>query len=76
MRSQDHIPFDLHQARTITIDCTDIYSLVPKIDSYRVEIANQVRRALEDPDATDNLITAFYPAFRVNIPAEGHMMPV
>jgi hypothetical protein len=71
IRSQDRIPFDVHQARTIRIDCTDIYTLVPKIDTYRAEIANQVRRALEDPDATDNPITTFYPAFRVTMISQG-----
>jgi hypothetical protein len=71
IRSQDRIPFDVNQARTIRIDCTDIYSLVPKIDIYRAEIANQVRRALEDPDATDNPITTFYPGFRVSLTLDG-----
>lgn len=66
-RSEDRIPFDVHQARTIKIDCTDIYSLVPKIDTYRAEIANQVRRALEEPDAADNPITTYYPSFRASL---------
>jgi hypothetical protein len=65
IRSADRIPFDLNQSRTVVIDTTDIYSLVPRIDSYRAEIANQVRRALEDPDSVDNPITAFHPTFRV-----------
>lgn len=70
-RSEDRIPFDVHQARTIKIDCTDIFSLVPKLDTYRAEIANQVRRALEDPDATDNPITTYYPTFRVTLSSNG-----
>ncbi|MCC6241527.1 MAG: hypothetical protein IT353_01745 [Gemmatimonadaceae bacterium] len=67
IRTADRIPFDLNQSRTVVVDTTDIYSLVPRIDSYRAEIANQVRRALEDPDSVDNPITAFHPSFRVEV---------
>lgn len=69
IRAADRIPFDLSQIRTVVIDTTDIYSLVPRIDLYRSEIANQVRRALDDPDAVDNPITTYYPAFRVQMDA-------
>jgi hypothetical protein len=64
IRAADKIPFDLHQVRTIRIDTTDIYALVPKIDTYRSEISSQVRRALDDPDSVDNPISTFYPNFR------------
>ncbi len=64
IRRQDRIPFDVGQARTIQIDSSDIYSLVPKLEAYRAEIASQVRRALEDPDASDNPISVFYPNLR------------
>lgn len=69
IRTGDRIPFDVNQARTIKIDCTDIYTLVPKIDIYRSEIASQVRRAFENPDNSENPITTFYPAFSVQITA-------
>lgn len=68
IRKADKVPFDLNQVRTIVIDTSDIYSLVPKIDTYRSEIANQVRRALEDPDAVDNPITTYYPGFKIELP--------
>lgn len=67
IRASDRVPFDLNQVRTIKIDTSDIYSLVPKIDTYRAEIGSQVRRALEDPDSVDNPITTFYPDFRVHL---------
>jgi hypothetical protein len=67
VRAADRIPFDLNQVRTIKIDTSDIYSLVPKIDTYRSEIASQVRRALEDPDSVDNPISTFYPNLKVSI---------
>lgn len=65
IRTADRLPFDLNQVRTVKIDTTDIYSLVPKLDTYRSEIANQVRRALDNPDSVDNPITTFYPALKV-----------
>lgn len=66
IRKADKIPFDLNQVRTISIDTTDIYSLVPKINIYKSEIANQARRVLEDPDAVDNPITTYYPSFKLD----------
>jgi hypothetical protein len=51
--------------RTIIIDTTDIYALVPKIETYRAEVANQVRRALDDPDSADNPISMYYPMLKV-----------
>lgn len=67
IRAADRIPFDVSQSRTIRIDTTDIYSLVPRLEIYKSEIANQVRRALEDPDAVDNPISIYYPSFKASI---------
>lgn len=67
VRSADRIPFDLNQARTIKIDTSDIYSLVPRLEIYKSEIASQVRRALEDPDSVDNPISTFYPNFKASL---------
>ena len=71
IRNADRIPFDLNQIRTIRIDTSDIYALVPKIDTYRSEIASQVRRALEDPDSVDNPVTTYYPGLRMSLDAQG-----
>jgi hypothetical protein len=65
IRKSDRIPFDLNQVRTIQIDDSDIYALVPRIETYRAEIANQVRQVLENPDLVDNPITTFYPGYRL-----------
>jgi len=64
IRSADKVPFDMNQMRTIIIDDSDIYSLVPKIASYQSEISTQIRRAFEDPDLVDNPITTYYPALK------------
>ena len=63
IRKADRLPFDVNQTRTITIDTTDIYSLVPKIQTYRSEIANQARKAIDDPESVGNPVTIFYPDF-------------
>lgn len=67
IRNADSVPFDLNQVRTIKIDTSNIYTLVPKIDTYRSEISNQVRRALENPDSVDNPISTFYPNLKVQL---------
>jgi hypothetical protein len=66
IRSGDRIPFDINQMRTIAIDTTDIYSLLPKVDVYRSEIATQVRRALDETEETDTPISLYYPTLAVS----------
>lgn len=67
IRSGDRLPFDVNQMRTISIDTTDIYSLVPRIDSYRAEVANQVRRALEPDYVVDTPISTYFPGLKVTL---------
>lgn len=71
IRASDPIPFDLDQVRTIQVDTTSIYTLVPQLQTYKAEIANQVRRALENPDSVDNPLTVFYPGLKVTLPTNG-----
>ena len=66
IRMVDRIPFDVDQMRTIRIDTSNIYTLVPQLEVYRTQIASQVRRALTSSDLADNPVTAFYPAFFKN----------
>jgi hypothetical protein len=66
MRELDSIPFDVHQMRTILIDNRDIYALVPKLETYRSEIANQVRRALEAGAEVDTPISIYFPNFKIS----------
>ena len=63
IRKADRLPFDINQVRTVVIDTTDIYSLIPKLQVYTSEIQTQARRALEDPGAVGNPITVFYPEY-------------
>jgi hypothetical protein len=66
MRRSEFVPFDVNQMRTVQIDTTDIYSLVPKIDLYRSEIANQVRRALENAESVDTPISVYFPSLKTS----------
>lgn len=59
MRKADRLPFDVNQIRTIVVDTTDIYSLVPQIDAYRSQVAAQVRQAIDNPDGVDSPLTKF-----------------
>ncbi len=63
IRTPDRIPFDLDQFRTVQIDNSSIYTLVPRLETYRSEIASQIRQALSDDADTSNPLTVFYPGF-------------
>jgi hypothetical protein len=65
-RELDIIPFDVSQYRTIPIETRDPYTLVPKLQTYTAQVANQVRRALEDSDSGDNPISLYYPSAKLS----------
>lgn len=66
IRKSDPIPFDINQMRTIVIDTTDIFTLVPKIATYQTEISSQIRRALDNADAVETPISTYFPGLRVS----------
>lgn len=68
IRKSDRIPFDVNQARAITIDTTDIYTLVPQLETFRSQIATFVRQALADSSVASNPLTVFCPGFKVSSP--------
>ena len=45
IRTDDLIPFDVKDFRTILIDTSDKYDLVAKLETYRAEISNHFRMA-------------------------------
>lgn len=59
IRKSDMIPFDISDFRTITIDDSSIYTLIPSIESYKAQIAQQVRQMLDDPESIDNPILSY-----------------
>jgi hypothetical protein len=66
-RIADPVPFDINQVRTIVIDNSDIYSLIPRLEIYKSEIATQARKALEGEASVDNPITAYFPNLTVSV---------
>jgi hypothetical protein len=66
IRAVDKIPFDLNQYRTIPIETRNAYTLYPKLQTYTAQIANQVRRALEDAESGDNPISLYYPSAKLS----------
>jgi len=67
-RASDRLPFDVGQFRTVVIDMTDIYTLVPALDLHRQEITRQCRAALEDGEVAESPISCFYPSFWEYLP--------
>jgi len=72
IRAVDKIPFDLNQYRTIPIETRNAYTLYPKLQTYTAQVANQVRRALEDSDSGDNPISLYYPSAKLGWDASNH----
>jgi hypothetical protein len=67
IRTADKLPFDVGQYRTVTIDMTDIYTLVPQLDLHRQEIARQSRAAIADGALNESPISRFYPSYWAQI---------
>jgi len=63
VRVGDALPFDVGQFRTIQMDMSSIYTLVPALESYRTEIRRQARSTLDDDGVLDTPLTTFYPRF-------------
>lgn len=59
IRKCDKIPFDINDFRTIIIDDSSIYTLIPALESYKNQIVQQIRQMLDDPDAIDNPILSY-----------------
>ena len=63
-RIDDTLPFDLADVRTIRVDMTDIHAFVTQMETWRAELTNMARRALDDPAASANPLTAFAGEFQ------------
>ena len=59
IRKCDSIPFDINDFRTIIIDDSSIYTLIPSLDTYRNQITQQVRQMVEEPETIDNPILSY-----------------
>lgn len=59
IRKCDNIPFDINSFRTVVIDDSSIYTLLPQLEVYRTQISSQVRNLLDKPDEIENPISAY-----------------
>lgn len=68
-RAMDKLPFDIGQVRTIVVDTTDIYTLVPQLESLKAQIAAQIRRTLDERSEAENPLSIFAPHFWDHLPS-------
>jgi len=61
IRESDKIPFDVANFRTISLKMDSIYSVLERLDTYRAEIAQQIRQVLSDGISANNPILTFCP---------------
>jgi hypothetical protein len=67
----DKIPFDVLQGRTITVDLSDRYTLIDRIESAKRELAEHIKNALagkEDGQESGNPVAVYLPDLKVNLP--------
>lgn len=68
-RKADKLPFDVNQIRTVIIDDSDIYTLIPNLESFRSEISMQAKGALEGQSS--NPISVFFPGTQFEMSSHG-----
>jgi hypothetical protein len=68
IRRDEKIPFDVSQGRTITIDTTDVYTVMDKMASAKRELSEHLRAALDDDGVGgDNPVHYYLPTLRVSV---------
>ena len=70
-RAADRLPFDIGQVRTVVVDTTDIFTLVPQLDTLRAQISAQVRATLAEGAEVENPLSIFSPDFWAHLPHSG-----
>jgi hypothetical protein len=71
IRKGDKIPFDVSQGRTISVDMSDIYTIMDKIESARRELVEHIRNYMEPGDkgrSEDNPVAVYLPTLQVRLP--------
>lgn len=71
IRKGDRIPFDVSQGRTITIDTSDVYTVMDRIESARRELAEHAKGVLgEDPSkaSESSPVDVYLPGLQVQLP--------
>ncbi|MBD3630040.1 hypothetical protein [Cyclobacterium sp.] len=71
IRKGDKIPFDVSQGRTITIDTSDIYTIMDRFESARKELKEHIQKIsnnIKNDIADDNPIKVYLPDLKVILP--------
>jgi len=71
IQKSDKIPFDVSQGRTITVDVTDVYALMDRMESAKRELVEHIKNFIE-PSGKDhsdgNPVLAYLPGLEVKLP--------
>lgn len=71
IRKGDKIPFDVSQGRTITVDMSDIYTIMDRIESARKELVEHIKNYLDPSEkarSEDNPVSVYLPGLQVRLP--------
>ena len=71
IRKGDKIPFDVSQGRTITIDTSDVYTVMDRFDAARRELPEHVKHIQASGNqgsGEDNPVTIYLPGVKVTLP--------
>lgn len=71
IRKGDKLPFEVSQGRTITIDTSDVYTLLDRIESAKKELSEYVKSIVSNTNldiSDDNPIRVYLPGIKVTIP--------
>ncbi|TWU51508.1 hypothetical protein [Rubripirellula reticaptiva] len=71
IRKGDRIPFDVSQGRTITVDTSDVYTIMDRFDSARRELREHVKAIVDsgvEVAGEDNPVVTYLPGLVVKLP--------
>ncbi|MBS1687827.1 MAG: hypothetical protein JSS96_03820 [Bacteroidetes bacterium] len=70
IRKGDKIPFDVSQGRTITVDISDTYTVMDKIESARNELMEHIKAIFDPKSASqsdDNPVSVYLPKLTIRL---------
>jgi hypothetical protein len=70
IRKGDKIPFDVSQGRTITVDTSDIYTVIDRIESAKRELSEHIKyfQLNKETSGEDNPVSVYLPDLKVTLP--------
>ena len=71
IRKGDKLPFDVSQGRAITLDTSDVYTLIDRIESAKKELEQYISPIIHNMSSDisdDNPVKVYLPGVKVTIP--------